>query len=136
MAKSVYPLPGDQMEERLRRSEMEERDQRGRVEDKERAEGAHFKRFLKGKDSNAWLWPLDAILRSLMQLSLLRTATLRAAYDSPGVTSLDREPFSDITLLLVLPGIPEPQSFRSGIPGNYGRLSTSTPHAESGHHVT
>ncbi len=33
MAKSVYPLPGDQMEERLRRSEMEERDQRGRVED-------------------------------------------------------------------------------------------------------
>lgn len=46
MAKSVYPLPGDQMEERLRRSEMEERDQRGRVEDKE---GAHFKRFLKGR---------------------------------------------------------------------------------------
>jgi len=33
VAKSVYPLPGDQMEERLRRSEMEERDQRGRVED-------------------------------------------------------------------------------------------------------
>jgi len=112
------------MEERLRRSEMEERDQRGRVEDKERADGAHFKRFLKGKDSYATL--TDSI----------RTATLRAAYDSPGVTSLDREPFSDITLLLVLPGIPEPQSFRSGIPGNYGRISTSTPHAESGHHVT
>jgi len=58
------------MEERLRRSEMEERDQRGRVEDKERAEGAHFKRFLKGKDSNAWLWPLDAILAAVLCNSL------------------------------------------------------------------
>jgi len=67
VAKSVYPLPGDQMEERLRRSEMEERDQRGRVEDKE---GAHFKRFLKGKDSNAWLWPLDAILAAVLCNSL------------------------------------------------------------------